>query len=254
LFLTETAAAADVVLPAQSWAERDGTFTNGERRVQRFYPAIPIVGDSRPDWQILAQLALRLGVRERVPFAAGLIFREITQAVPQYGEMSYRGLAEVVEQWPRVGGDDLYYGGTSYDNKSGVGLQWPSAAEASDAEIGQYTLPPASTSTGEDGIQAVEVRALYRPGSLIARTEILASRMAEPALWLSVDDAADLGVGDGDLVTVRLEGREVRLPAHLDGDLQRGVAVLQAVNLPPGRVDLEIVNVEKSNAREVALP
>lgn len=49
LFLTETAKIADVVLPAQSWAEREGTYTNGERRVQRFYPAIPVVGDSRPD-------------------------------------------------------------------------------------------------------------------------------------------------------------------------------------------------------------
>jgi NADH-quinone oxidoreductase subunit G len=53
LFMTETANQADVVLPAQSWAEREGTFTNGERRVQRYYPALHPVGESRADWKIL---------------------------------------------------------------------------------------------------------------------------------------------------------------------------------------------------------
>ena len=64
LFLTETAAQADVVLPAQSWAEREGTFTSGERRVQRYYPAIQPIGEARPDWQILAQIGERVGIRE----------------------------------------------------------------------------------------------------------------------------------------------------------------------------------------------
>jgi len=254
LFLTGTAAAADVVLPAQSWAERDGTFTTGERRAQRFYPAIPIVGDSRPDWQILAQLGLRLGIVDKVPFAAGVVFREITQSVPQYGDMSYRGLAQVVEQWPRVGGDDLYYGGTSYDNKSGVGLQWASAAEDEEAEIVQFALPVIAPAGDQDGLQVIEARALYRPGTLIAQTEFLEPRLARPALWLAVDDAAALDLGDGDLVTVRLGGREVRLPVRLDGDLQSNVAVVQALGLPPGRAALEILNVVKSEPEEVALP
>ena len=254
LFLTDTAAVADVVLPGQSWAERDGTFTNGERRVQRFYPAIPIVGDSRPDWQILAQLGLRLGIVEKVPFGAGLIFREITQTVPQYAEMSYRGLAQVVDQWPEVGGDDLYYGGTSYDNKSGVGQQWASAAEAEDAEITQFALPPIAPSVAPDGLQVIEARALYRPGSLIAQTEFLDDRVAKPALWLAVEDAEALGVGDGDWVAARLDGREVRLPARLDGQLQSGVAVVQAIGLPPGRTELDIISIEQSETEEAVLP
>ena len=254
LYLTETAAAADVVLPAQSWAERDGTFTSGERRAQRFYPAIPIVGGSRPDWQILAQIMVRLGVAEKVPFAAGLIFKEITQTVPQYGEMSYRELARVVEQWPQVGGEDLYYGGTSYDNRSGVGLQWASMAEEEGADIAQFALPSLPPAEAQEGIQVIEARALYRPGALIAQTEFLAGRVAQPSLRLSAGNAADLEIGDGDLATVRLNGRDVRLPVRLDDDLQPGVAVVQALDLPPGRFDLEIVNVEKSEPEAAVLP
>jgi NADH-quinone oxidoreductase subunit G len=65
LFLTETAVQADVVLPAQSWAEREGTFTSGERRVQRYYPAIQPMGEARPDWLILAQIGERVGLGKR---------------------------------------------------------------------------------------------------------------------------------------------------------------------------------------------
>jgi NADH-quinone oxidoreductase subunit G len=116
LFLTETAAQADVVLPAQSWAEREGTFTNGERRVQRFYPAIPVMGESRADWQILAE------VSERVGLGKGAFRRR--PHLPRYCRgcaaicrYDYRSLAQPVEQWPPVGDNDLYFAGTSYDNK-----------------------------------------------------------------------------------------------------------------------------------------
>jgi predicted molibdopterin-dependent oxidoreductase YjgC len=93
LFLTETAKLADVVLPAQSWAEREGTFTSGERRVQRYYPAIPAMGEARPDWQILAQLSERVGMG-KPPFAASLVFKEIAAAVPQYRVWT-------IARWPR---------------------------------------------------------------------------------------------------------------------------------------------------------
>ena len=61
IFLTETAELADIVFPATSWAETDGTFANTERRVQRVRQAVPAAGDSRPDWWIIAQIAQRMG-------------------------------------------------------------------------------------------------------------------------------------------------------------------------------------------------
>ncbi len=59
--LTATAGLADVVLPAQAYTEREGTFTSGERRVQRFYPAVPVTGEARPDFVITSQIARQMG-------------------------------------------------------------------------------------------------------------------------------------------------------------------------------------------------
>ena len=126
LVLTETAARrADVVLPAAAWAERDGTFTSGERRVQRFYAAVPPRG--KPDHQIAAELGVRLGVE--LPALAADIMREIAQTVPTFREVSYARLAQVEVQWPPVGDRDLYFGGTAYKNEQGMGLQLRTTAE-----------------------------------------------------------------------------------------------------------------------------
>ncbi|MFN3929555.1 MAG: molybdopterin oxidoreductase family protein, partial [Thermoflexus sp.] len=88
LFLTETARAADVVLPAQSWAERDGTFTSADRRVQRFYKAIPAVGEARGDWEIFTALALRLGQRWGY-LTPEAVMDEIARTIPRYAGMDY---------------------------------------------------------------------------------------------------------------------------------------------------------------------
>jgi len=98
LFLSETAQAADVVLPAASWAEREGTFTSGERRVQRFYPAIPARG--KPDYEIAVELGRRLGVT--LPRHASLLFLEIAASVPAYAGLSYQKLAEVAQKIQQI--------------------------------------------------------------------------------------------------------------------------------------------------------
>ena len=61
IFMTETAEIADVVLPASSWAEKDGTYTNTDRRVQRVRPVLPLPGEAREDWAIIAELSRRMG-------------------------------------------------------------------------------------------------------------------------------------------------------------------------------------------------
>jgi predicted molibdopterin-dependent oxidoreductase YjgC len=104
LFLTETAQQADVVLPAQSFAERDGTFTNTERRVQLFHAALKPVGQAKPDWWIVAQIAKRLvsGSRLQVTGSkfgtwnyatASQVMDEIATTVPLYQGMTYAALA-----------------------------------------------------------------------------------------------------------------------------------------------------------------
>ncbi|NOY98555.1 MAG: NADH-quinone oxidoreductase subunit NuoG [Chloroflexi bacterium] len=124
---TETAKMADVVLPAQAFTECEGTFTSGERRVQRFHPALPPHGESRPDHVITAQIAGQIGIDlEGGP--AALVFERIAATVAGFDGLTYDKLAEVSEQWPIVGREDLYYGGTSYENTQGLGVQLAPAA------------------------------------------------------------------------------------------------------------------------------
>jgi formate dehydrogenase major subunit len=99
IFMTETAKLAHVVLPGTSFAEKDGTFTNTERRVQRVRQALQPVGRSKPDWQILSELSTRLGYPM---FYAGpeAIFEEIRSVTPFYAGITYPRIEERGLQWP----------------------------------------------------------------------------------------------------------------------------------------------------------
>lgn len=234
LFMTKTAELADVVLPAQSWAEREGTFTSGERRVQRYYPAIQPLGESRPDWQIFAQVGEKFGLG-KPGFAASLIFRDIAKAVPQYQQMDYRSLARVEPQWPDVRRDDLYYGGTSYENLSGLGQQWHAAAEMS--EISQYEVDVSSSR--QPGLHIVRTPALYTPGTLIQFTELLHDRMAHPTLTFNGADAGD--VQDGDRVRFEVNGRAYEATAHVNGSTPGGLVLLRGVPYKAGTAVVESI-------------
>jgi NADH-quinone oxidoreductase subunit G len=239
LFLTESAKAADVVLPAQSWAEREGTFTNGERRVQRFYPAISVSGDSRADWQILAHLGERVGLGKPAAVAS-LAFGEIAANVALYKDLSYRALAWTEEQWPIIGGRDLFYGGTAFANKSGLGLQWPAAAESGRVE--RFDLPDLAERAPE-GLALVEVTALYEPGTVFDHTHLLEQRRAEPALILNAADGQNLGIADGETVRVAAGDASLEVPARVDGQAPAGVALLSGARLRRGRAPVSITRV-----------
>jgi len=88
IFLTETAELADVVLPASSYAEKDGTFTNSERRVAMIRPAIAPVGKSKPDYQILLEVMSELGYDNNMS-SPEEVMREIASLVPQYAGVTY---------------------------------------------------------------------------------------------------------------------------------------------------------------------
>ena len=101
LSLTETAKCADVLLPAAAFAEKDGTFTNCERRVQRIRQAIAAPGLARSDWQILAELALRMGYPGMAWADAEAVFAEMAGLTPIYSAIGYPALdAQHGLQWP----------------------------------------------------------------------------------------------------------------------------------------------------------
>ena len=99
IFMTETAEVADVVLPGVTFAEKDGTITNTERRVQRFHKAIEPIGESKPEWQIISELAQKMGYNMSYNSPAE-IMEEIASLTPIYGGMFYPRLEKEGLQWP----------------------------------------------------------------------------------------------------------------------------------------------------------
>jgi anaerobic selenocysteine-containing dehydrogenase len=176
LFLTETAQQADVVLPALSWAERDGTFTNAERRVQRYYKALPPTGQAKADWEIFHLVAERLGLKWMF-YGAESVMNDIAAKAAAYAGLDYTRLAETKEEWPPVGtSNDLYFGGTAYDNRGGVGAQTKSLFEIDGQAELKWIEPPRPTD------QPLKVRQLNRRGTLIDQSSVYEVRLHEAEL------------------------------------------------------------------------
>ncbi len=223
LFLTATASLADVVLPAQTFLERDGTLTSGERRVQRFYPVVPAVGDARPDWQAVAHVGAALGVPLETRSAAAIML-SIQAAIPDYAEASYQALAQTSEQWPPVGGADLYFGGSAYKNRQGLGMQLPRALRAEDLP-GE---PRASQSrqSRPTGLTLVPVARLYDQGTTLRPCTLLQDRMATPGIELNPGDAERLGLADGAVLGLSWEGGTQEIRVRLSADVPAGLALV----------------------------
>jgi NADH-quinone oxidoreductase subunit G len=225
LFLTETARMADVVLPAQAYTEREGTFTNAERRVQRFYPAVPERPVTLPDFTIAALVGQRLGADLEGRFPVKVMER-LAARIPDYAGVTYQKLAEVVEQWPLIGRADLYYGGTSYENRQGLGLQLqPQAQREEKVPLGW--LQPAELVPLEEGaLLAVPVTRLYDCGQTVAPSTILHPRIPEPYVALNPACAGPLSVAEGTPVQLHLNGAVFTARASLDENVPLDVALV----------------------------
>jgi formate dehydrogenase alpha subunit len=217
LFLTETAAYAHVILPACSWAEKEGTFTNTERRVQRFHQALAPQGESRPDWQILRDLSARMGMPVLCESPADLMV-EMAAVVPQYGGIRYERLGREGLQWPCPTPD---HPGTPILHRErftrGVGKFSPVAfrpsAELPDAEY------PFMLTTGRSLYH-------YHGGSMTRRARPLAQHRAEAYAELDPAAAAELGLADGDPVRLVSRRGQVVVPARLVEGTGRRVVFL----------------------------
>jgi len=193
IFLSETAQLADVVLPAASFAEKSGSLTNSERRVQLWRKAIEPVGESRPDWEIICDVATRMGYEMKYDSPAQ-IMDEIAQLTPIYGGMSHDRLEGDGLQWPCP---DKDHPGTQFLHKGkfsrGLGkfhaIEFRPPFEMPDEEY------PLLLTTG---------RMLYHfhTGTLSRRSAGLDELHPEGKVEISPEDAAKLDIEDGDLVEV----------------------------------------------------
>jgi NADH-quinone oxidoreductase subunit G len=232
LFLTETAKLADVVFPAQSFAERDGTFTNTERRVQLFCAALKAIGESKPDWWIIGEIAKRMGASWTYRNSAE-VMNEIAVAVPLYAGMTYAALADNVRM-PRP----PYGQGNPSDQPTDIamgciesvssGKQWLSVAE-SDAgakfELIWNELSQQSSLNSQRYVLAV-VRSLYDRGTLVNRTKIVQPRVPAPFIEINSHDAEEIGIENGARVRVLFDSRVIEVDARVDGHAPPGVVLM----------------------------
>ena len=222
---TATTEIADVVLPAQAFTEREGTMTSGERRVQRFYPAVPVTGDAKPDFAITSQLARHMGViLEGTSVSA--VFDILSESVKSFEGLNYAKLAEVKEQWPIVGRSDLYYGGTTYENKQGMGVHLSAAATRGEKLSIPRVQKEAAPRPKENELLAVPVTKLYDLGTTITSSELLDQRVGEASISLHPDAAQNLGVEAGQTVNVSFNGVSGEAVVKLDNTISVGVALV----------------------------
>lgn len=205
IFMTETAAYAHVILPAAAYAEQLGTYTNTERRVQLSYPAVPPPGEVRADWEILTDLAGRLGF-EWSYSGAGDIFDEMALLTPSYAGMSHARLADEKSlQWPCP---DSEHQGTAYLHAGkftrGLGHFTPvSYRPPAELPDGDY---PFVLSTGRHAFH-------YHTGTMSRRSGPLEKHRPEEFVEVHPEDAARLGLAEGDLA--RLNSRRGEVTARV---------------------------------------
>ncbi len=225
LFQTATAELAEVVLPAAAYTEREGTFTSGERRVQRFYSAVPMLEGVKADYVITAGIAKHINL-ELNAGAPLLVFDQLAAEVEAFAGLSYQKLAEVQEQWPVVGRSDLYYGGTTYENKLGVGVQLTPSLRAGEMPRLPESRKRATLRPKENELIAIPVTKLYDRGATVIPSQLLHDRVGGTAVGIHPSLAEQLGVKPNDKVKVHLDGMKTEAVVWFDETIQAGVVLV----------------------------
>jgi formate dehydrogenase major subunit len=214
IFLTETAELADVVLPAASFAEKDGTFTNTERRVQRVRRAIPPVGQARADWVILQEMMGHLGYHKTYADPSE-IMEEIASLTPSYGGISFTRLEQETLQWPCPTAD---HPGTTFLHGDkcarGPGLFQPRDFRPS-AELPDATYPFILT-TGR-------ILYHYHTKTMTGKEEGLNKLFPGSFVEIHPGAAAKLGIADGCRVRISTRRGVVEAMARVTDKLRENV-------------------------------
>jgi formate dehydrogenase alpha subunit len=217
LFMSETAKLADVVLPAASFAEKDGTFTATDRRIQMIRKAVDPVGGSRPDWVIISDISRRLGF-----------------------QMNYGSPSDIMDEIASLGG---IYGGVNHERLENEDLRWPCPHKEHPGTrilhqgkfsrgLGKFQTieykPPAEEPDEEYPFILTTGRLLFHwhTGTMTRRSETLTEQVNEAIMEINPADARTVGIADGDTVKVTSRRGEISLKAWVTDSIKEGVVFI----------------------------
>lgn len=243
IFLTETAEFADVVLPASSFFEKHGTYTNTDRRVQLGQPVLPLPGNARLDWQILCDLSNRLGYPMHYD-SPEEIFAEFTRLAPSYQGLTYANLAGGGKVWPYRPPTTTAEAPPPPTAEAPTTGSAPFAAPPGEEYLGELVLfqDQFPTPTGRGRFVPAEFAAAHdlpdaefplvlntgrllehwHTGTMTRRSSALDTLQPGPFVEVNPADLAALGLHDGQEVTVRSRRGAIRLPIHASPAVQPG--------------------------------
>ena len=208
LFMTHIGSYAQVILPGVSFAEKDGTFTNMERRVQRVRKAISPVGDSRPDWKILCDLSTKMGYSMDYE-SPGAIMEEIGSLVPIYANVRYSDLEKGGIQWPSKNGWKRRF----------LRVEYKGPMEQPDDRYPLWVIPRG-------------FHYHYGIGTTTKRAKGLAKVFPDSCIELHPEDAVKAGLGEGERVKVVSPRGEVETICRISDALPKGVAYFATTFFP----------------------
>ena len=213
MFVTETAEFADVILPAAAFAEKEGHFTNTERRVQRINKVIDAPCGVKTDWEIIQLIANKMGSDWKYETTRD-ITDEINELTPQYGGITWDRVGRNGLQWPCPNTD---HPGTPYLHKGkfarGKGLLSPITFKEPD-ELPDEEYPLIMT-TGR-------VLQHFHTGTMSRKTEGL-NNLAGPMVMISVADAEEMNIANSEVVKIATRRGEIEAPAFVTKRIQKGV-------------------------------
>ncbi len=218
IFLTETARLADVVLPSCTFAEHDGTFTNTERRVQRVRKVIEPLGDSRPDWWIVCQLARNMEATGFDYANASQIMEEISSLTPSYGGIRYDRLEQGGIQWPCP----------TQDHPGTPVLHAEKFTRGKGRFMPLEYKPPKEQPDAEYPLVLTTKRSLYHyhTGTMTRKVKGLNRILGEELVEINPVDAARLNIADGERVKVSSRRGQVLAKARVTEISPPGVVAM----------------------------
>jgi formate dehydrogenase major subunit/formate dehydrogenase alpha subunit len=215
IFMTPTAELAHIVLPGVTYAEKDGTFTSTERRVQRVRRAIEPPGEARPDWRVLCAMAREAGYPHMDYRDPREVMEEINAVTPSYRGITYDRIEKLGLQWPCLGPDHpglpvLHKDRFTKGKGTFVATEYRPSMELPDADY------PFVLTTGRVFTQ-------YHTGTMTRRTQLLEREEPEAFVEIHPKSAKDLGIRNDEPVFVYTRRGEVQAKARVTEVVPPGV-------------------------------